>query len=336
MVPFIENSLGRKLLLAVGLPSLVIAGAGVLWLRAETAAMAPHLHQVVLGAVVLLAVTMSAAHFLAVRLLVERPLQKLAAGMRRAEDGDFLYRVPVESGDELGQLAQRYNSTLAAITDLHALRLEDAQSLESLQRELELKRELEAQHRLLDEANRRLQARLQELTLLHDLGRTLASTLELDELLRYVLEHLGQALGYERFVIFLADARTGDLVAHGSYGVRAEVTGSRLPPGEGVAQAAATARELLVIKDTSVEPRLEGSRVADSRGTLVAIPMLYKGECVGVLDFFRPALDAFAAEELRLLQSVASQAAMAIANARLLAQARGEEPRPGKPLAAAS
>ncbi|HZZ86568.1 MAG TPA: GAF domain-containing protein [Anaeromyxobacteraceae bacterium] len=326
MTPFIDKSLGRKLLLAVGLPSLVIAAAGILWLRAETATLAPHLHEAVLGAVVVLALAMSAAHLLAVRLLVEKPLQRLEAGMRRAEEGDFLYRVPVESADELGQLAQRYNSTLAAITDLHALRLEDAQSLESLQRELGLKRELEAQHRLVDEANRRLKARLQELTLLHDLGRTLASTLHLDELLRYVVEHLGQELGYERFVIFLADETTGDLVAHGSYGIRAELTGSRLPPGEGVAQGAAAAREAILVRDTSVEPRLEGSRVADSQGTLVAIPMLYKGECVGVLDLFRPAVDAFSEEELRLLQSVASQAAMAIANARMHAKALGVEP----------
>ncbi|BDG08265.1 GAF domain-containing protein [Anaeromyxobacter paludicola] len=324
MNAFIEKSIGRKLLLAVGLPSAVIAGAGLLWLRAETAHLSPHLAEAVLAAVAVLALAMSAAHFLAVRLLVERPLRSLAAGMRRAEEGDFLFRMPVASRDELGQLAERYNAMLAAITDLHALRLDDARAMDFLQREVALKRELEAQHRLLDDTNRRLEARLNELTLLHDLGRTLASTLRLDELLRYVVDHLGQALGYERFVIFLAEG-SGDLVAAESYGVRAEITGTRLPPGEGVAQAAAVSRELVLVRDTARDSRLQGSRVADSQGSLVALPMLYKGECVGVLDLFRPVLDGFSAEELQLLQSVASQAAMAISHARLLEHALGSE-----------
>ncbi len=330
MTPFVEKSIGRKLLLSVGLPSLVAAAAGLLWLRAETAALSPHLHEAVLGAVAVLALAMSSAHFLAVRLLVEKPLQKLAAGMRRAEEGDFLYRVPVESGDELGLLAQRFNGTLAAITDLHALRLDDAQVMAFLEREVALKGELEVQHRLVDEANRRLESSLNELTLLHDLGQALASTLRLDELLRYVLDHLGGALGYERFVIFLAEEGSGDLVAQGSYGTRAEITGTRLLPGEGVAQAAAAAKETVLVRDTTHDRRLEGSRVADSHGSLVAVPMLYKGECVGVLDLFRPIVDGFYEEELALLRSVASQAAMAIANARLLEKAlRAEAKAPG-------
>jgi diguanylate cyclase (GGDEF)-like protein len=45
--------------------------------------------------------------------------------------------------------------------------------------------------------------------------------------------------------------------------------------------------------------------------------MMHRGACIGVLDFFRTRLDAFGDDEVRFLESIASQAAMAISNARL-------------------
>jgi diguanylate cyclase (GGDEF)-like protein len=42
-----------------------------------------------------------------------------------------------------------------------------------------------------------------------------------------------------------------------------------------------------------------------------------RGACVGVLDFFRPASDGFAEDEMDFLESAAGQVAMAVANARL-------------------
>ncbi len=142
---YVRRSIGRKLMLAVGLPSFVFSVAGVLWLRRETSALAPGLDPVYRGALVALGVftaAMGLTFVLVIRVLVRNPLKRLVAAMKRAQAGDFLHRVPVESDDEIGRLARTYNETLAALTDLNARRVEDAIALDALQRELAVKADL--------------------------------------------------------------------------------------------------------------------------------------------------------------------------------------------------
>ncbi|MFL5271613.1 MAG: GAF domain-containing protein, partial [Anaeromyxobacteraceae bacterium] len=313
-----RSRLGRKLLLAAGLPSLLVAFAGVAWLRYETQGVAPALWSWVLGFFLLLAAGTTLAHVLAVRLVVGQPLSNIVAALKRAEGGDFLHRVPIEADDELGELARSFNTTLAAITDLRAGRIDDARSMEFMQRELELTSELQRQHQLLDVANRRLEVRLRELTLLQDLARTLSSTLDVGELTHAVTHLVGRTLGYEAFALFLADGPAGELVATSVFGVDPALEGTRLAPGEGAAGWAAQRRELLLVRDTRGDARRPGQRfMRGEHGSVLAIPMMHQGACLGVLDFFRTRVDAFGEEEVLFLRSVASQAAMAIANARL-------------------
>ena len=309
MIAPVHRSLGRKLMLAIGLPSLLFAVVMLLWLRSKTQAIAPEIdaaYRLAILAVILFAAGMGAIHALAMRFLVEHPLQRLAAGLRRARDGDFLYRVPVETTDELGALAENFNTTLAAITDLHARRIDDAASMESMQRELALKAQLEA--------------RLKELTLLFDLSRRLVSTLELDQLLESVTELVGRGLGDHAFALFLAEEGTGDLVVRTVSGLDAAVVGARVRSGDGPAGWAARERATVLVDDTATDPRrpvLPWQPDAWAEGSILSVPLLHQSGCGGVLAFFRPGRHAFPADEVRLLESVAGQAAIAIENARL-------------------
>ena len=273
MLRSIRRSIGRKLLLAVGAPALLLSVAGVLWLRHETRLLAPAaepLHRAGLLALVVLAATLAGTHLVAVRLFVDRRLVRLAAGMRRAREGDFLHRVPVDGEDEIGQVARSYNETLAAITDLHVLRIEDAASIASMQRELALKAELEA--------------RVRELTLLFELGRTLGATLDLDELLRAMASKVGSTLGASELQVLLVDEATGERVVRAVYGPE-DAIGTRLAPGQ-------------------------------VRPGWVEVPMARGEEAAGAIAL-RPGAGALGMGEQRLLESIAAQAAMAVANARL-------------------
>jgi diguanylate cyclase (GGDEF)-like protein len=309
MILSIRRSLGRKLVIAVGAPSLLFALVVLLWLRAKTGMTDPGVdaaYRLAIVLVLLFAAGMAAIHAVAMRFLVEQPLQRLAAGLRRAREGDFLHRVPVETADELGVLAENFNTTLAAITDLHVRRIEDAASIEFMQRELALKAQVEA--------------RVKELTLLFDLSRRLVSTLELDRLLEIVTDLVGRGLGDHAFAIFLAEEGTGDLVVRSVSGLDAAVVGRRVRSGEGPAGWAAQERATVLVKDAAAEgrrPVLPWQPGAQADGTILAVPLLHQDACGGVLAFFRPARDAFPPDEVRLLESVAAQAAIAIDNARL-------------------
>ena len=300
MLRYLRSSLTRKLLAAVGLPSVAFALLLGLWLRQRTHAASPELgpvYGIALAALVVFAGLMAATFALAMRYVIEQPLQRLAAGLRRARDGDFLHRLPVESDDEVGAVAETFNTALAAITDLHARHIDDA-------RELELKAQLEA--------------RVKELTLLFDLARRLGGTLELDRVLSILTELAGRGLGDHAFAVLLVEEATGDLVVRGVSGLPEAVDGTRVRAGDGPAGWAARERRTVLIPDTRADPRRpllpwQGG----AAGSILAVPMVHQDDCVGVLVFFRPVPDAFSAAEVRLLESVAGQATLSIENAQL-------------------
>jgi diguanylate cyclase (GGDEF)-like protein len=274
MLGHVTRSIGRKLMLAVGVPSLLFALVGVLWLRHQTRLAAPGLEPVyrtALFALVVFAVAMGLTHVLVVRVFVRNPLKRLVAAMARARGGDFLNRVPVESRDELGRAAQAYNETLAAVTDLNARRIEDARSLEALERELAVRAEAEK--------------RAREMSFLVELGRALASTLELDELLRALADRLTSALGLEALGVWLADETGGVLSLRAAKG--------------------------------STAPLGERRRAADPLPGFETVPLSHREDPGGVLAVRKPGGAPLEADETRLLESVAAQAALAIANARL-------------------
>jgi len=275
MLRYLRRSIGRKLMVAVGLPSLLFGVVGVLWLRGETRPLAPGLegvYRTALVALLVFAAAMAVTYAVAIRLLVRNPLKALVASMRRARGGDFLHRVPVLGEDELGRLAEAYNETLAAVTDLHARRIEDARAMEALERELAVRAEAER--------------RATEMSFLVDLGRTLASTLDLDELLRALVERLSRAQRLEAVRVYLADEATGDLVLRAASGDDEAEVGARRRPGE----------------------PLPG---------YIAVPLSPGEETGGLIAFRRAGGTPLDADAARLVDSVATQASMAIANARL-------------------
>jgi diguanylate cyclase (GGDEF)-like protein len=275
MLRQITRSIGRKLMLAVGVPSLLFALVGVLWLRHQTRLAAPGLegvYRTALAALVVFAAAMALTHVLVVRVFVRNPLKRLVAAMGRARAGDFLHRVPVESHDELGRLAEAYNETLAAVTDLHARRIEDARALEGLERELAVRAEAER--------------RAREMSFLVELGRSLAATLDLDELLRALASRLAAGLGAEGVRVWLAEE-------DGALALRAAHGGSWAEPGE---------------RRRADDLPPEG---------FVAVPFSHPEDRGGVLEVRKAGGGPLDADERRLLDSVAAQAALAIANARL-------------------
>jgi class 3 adenylate cyclase/HAMP domain-containing protein len=101
---------------------------------------------------VLTIVAAAAVLTVAMRRVVVRPIEALAATARRVGDGDFTARAPGASGDELGQLASAFNDMTARLAqaygELAGKNTELASALENLQesrRRLELLEQLKGE-----------------------------------------------------------------------------------------------------------------------------------------------------------------------------------------------
>jgi sigma-B regulation protein RsbU (phosphoserine phosphatase) len=73
-------------------------------------------------------------------------------------------------------------------------------------------------------------------------------------------------------------------------------------------------------------------KVVDDVRSELAIPMLLKDRCIGVFDLESPELDAFTKRDVGILTMLASQAAVAIENARLYEELSANEARLDKEL----
>jgi sigma-B regulation protein RsbU (phosphoserine phosphatase) len=161
-------------------------------------------------------------------------------------------------------------------------------------------------------------------TLAH-IGREVASILDLDELLTAIAQHVRRVINYRTFGILLLDAQTNrlEMKLAVKYGEQAVPPPVKL--GEGLCGYAALHKEAVLVPDVSKDRRYV-KFVEDARSELV-VPLLVKDRCIGVFDLESPELDAFSKAHQEILTLLASQAAVAIENARLYEAVRANEVR---------
>ncbi len=189
----------------------------------------------------------------------------------------------------------------------------------SVEKEVSLRRvsRLLVDERLLTTA---LSSRLHEISTLLDAGRAVNSTLELDRVLSSILSGATDLLPATRGSVMLLDA--GELVVAAAVG-NDTALGQRQALGDGIAGHVARTREPLLIDGTatpSLFPGL-GTRLATTRSAL-CVPLLERGELLGVLSLSSPGRGDFTEYDLRAVSLFAEQAAAAIGKARLYERSR--------------
>jgi diguanylate cyclase (GGDEF)-like protein len=264
-----------------------------------------------LGGLWLFCVLLAIGVSVALRAFLTRPLARLTAAMQRAEEGDFLARSPVVGDDEIGRLSASFNRMVAKITSLRASEIDQQRDLDQARVELELKGELE-------NTNQQLSGRLQELGILYDVSRALNATLNLKEVLQGITQLVPARLAVPKFSIMMINPG-GDLEVVAAQPSNAGSEGLTFAVGEGICGKAAQTRKSVYVPDLETDTtfRARGGAGARGRGCLLAVPMVHRGSLLGVLNFERPEKAGISAEEIELCTSVADQAAMAVANARL-------------------
>ena len=165
---------------------------------------------------------------------------------------------------------------------------------------------------------------------LAEIGREMSSILDLDVLLTRIASLTKRLIDYRTFGILLLNEATQELDMKFAVRYGDDATSKRVKLGQGLVGWAALHKEPVVVADVSLDPRYV-DMVPDARSELV-IPMLIKDRCIGVFDLESPELDAFTNEHKELLTLLASQAAVAIENARLYEEVRRNEERIEKEL----
>jgi sigma-B regulation protein RsbU (phosphoserine phosphatase) len=104
-----------------------------------------------------------------------------------------------------------------------------------------------------------------------------------------------------------------------------KITVPRVKLGVGLVGHAALHKVPVLVPDVSIDPRY--IKVVDDAKSELAIPLLLQDRCIGVFDLESPELDAFSKRHVEILTLLASQAAVAIENARLYETIRANEVR---------
>jgi len=165
---------------------------------------------------------------------------------------------------------------------------------------------------------------------LAEIGREMSSILDLDVLLTRIAGLTKRLIDYRTFGILLLNEATQELDMKFAVRYGEDATSKTVKLGQGLVGWAAEHKEPILVSDVSKDPRYL-NLVPDARSELV-VPMLIKDRCIGVFDLESPELDAFTKEHKELLTLLASQAAIAIENARLYEEVRQNEERIEKEL----
>ena len=154
--------------------------------------------------------------------------------------------------------------------------------------------------------------RLQELT------DAALGHLELEELLGALLERIRTLLDVDTSTILLLDEQENELVARAAVGLEEEVEqGLRIPVGKGFAGRIAADRQPVVLRDVDHADVLNPLLHEKGIKSMLGVPLLGHGDCVGVLHVGSLVERDFTPNELELLQLAGDRVAIAIEHARV-------------------
>jgi sigma-B regulation protein RsbU (phosphoserine phosphatase) len=173
-----------------------------------------------------------------------------------------------------------------------------------------------------DRLRHRLDEEVGALNQMMRVSTLLNSTLNLPELLTHIMNAAKEVFRAEACSIMLMDDETQELVFEVAVGEKSgDVTQHRIPPGQGVAGRVAQSGQPMLINSAKDSPyfydRIDQSVGFQTRN-LIAVPLSVRDRVIGVAEVINAVgRDGFEDKDLTRALALASQAAVAIDNARL-------------------
>lgn len=161
------------------------------------------------------------------------------------------------------------------------------------------------------------------LATLAEIGEEVNASLDLDEVLARAAALIKRHIDYEIFGVLMIEGDGSYLRHRFAIGYPRELAESlRIPMGQGITGTAAATGHSVRVSDTSKDPRYINA--IESVRSELAVPLIVRGKCVGVLDIQSRHLDYFTRDQQNILTLLASRLAIAIENARLFEKVKAQ------------
>ncbi len=160
------------------------------------------------------------------------------------------------------------------------------------------------------------QERARQLRLINDVTRQVTATQPLPDLFRQIVTLIHDAFGYYAVSIFTLDEAAQSLSLRSSSHEQFAATDLRVSCQEGLVGWAATNRRTALSLNVSQDERYLATATLDATLSEIAVPLVVNDRVMGVLDVQSNHLDAFDADDVFLLETLAGQLAFALQEAQ--------------------
>jgi two-component system, NtrC family, sensor histidine kinase HydH len=164
-----------------------------------------------------------------------------------------------------------------------------------------------------------------ELEILSKVSKIANSTLDFDTKLNRIVGVIADRLGRDVCYVVLRDKRTDSLMLKAAVGLEPESIGKvMLSTGEGVAGWVALHKQPVALEVASEDQRykLVPQTGEDRYKSLLAVPILFNAECIGVMTVQTVEPHLYSTDEITLLSTIANDVGGIINSAQLYQEAR--------------
>jgi len=160
-----------------------------------------------------------------------------------------------------------------------------------------------------------------EVAVFQDLGKALTSSVQMDQVLRTIMEKIDEFLRPDNWSLLLLDEAKQELYFELAVGKASQALKDvRIKLGQGIAGWVAQHGEIVIVPDTSKDTRFFGKvdeKTKMETRSIVAVPVRFRDSCLGVIELINcVGPDGFDPRDLKLLEALSDFAAIALENAR--------------------
>jgi len=170
-----------------------------------------------------------------------------------------------------------------------------------------------------------LKKKINQLSTLYEVGKTISSTLRSDKVLKLITQKATKIMNGSSCSLRLLSPTREALILKCSYGLNEHFYRVKrsLKIGESIAGRVVKEGRPYIINDVRKEKRYKYPYLAKQRGlrSFITVPLVQRSKIIGVLSVYNRNVCKYTEDDVNLLSMLASQAAIAIENARLYEQA---------------